>query len=804
MHKYFRLQWITPFVVTLIVTAGGMFTAGTAAAQEGGERPFSSPAGPLRDALSAVANTYEINVMASDELVAGKRAPAVRGSMRAEEALRRVLAGSDLEVRRSASGAFVLARKAVQPNTGAGRRARDSVDSNIPRVLDVVTVTGEKVDRSLKDTVSSVAVLTEATMAQSVILELDEALQRVPNVTIVPDGAGLSFRGIPQQGIGNGTFDPVSPTSAIYIDGAVQTQEAVANGVLSTWDLSQIEVFRGPQTATQGRSGLAGALIMTTANPGPEWQLRARVLATDLDREQLSLAVGGPLVDGRLGLRIAAETIDNDGYTEFDFDGETSSDPGRNHRDFVRAKLFFTPTASFDALLGLTYVEGERGTNGVSGPNFFDGISNQVVNLRDSEVLTGSLVMNYTLTDAVTLSSVTGFSNLEAVESVDPATAGGTSFAIPSEADDTTFSQELRLTYDAGSNWRGIFGAYYADIEQQFERTITGSVGPFTVFRNDGFTKAFENYAVFGQLELDLGERVSLTVGGRFESEERDFINFNITDVEPDFPGLPDADDRFEGSGDDTALLPKLGLSYDVNDDVSISATFQQAYRPGGTSFDPSDNSEVQFEPEFSDNFDLAFRAALLDDRLLLNVNAFFVAYSDMQIRVSPDPALPLIRFVDNAGEAELYGVELESLWTVDERWSLYASAAVQESEFKDFQVGGVDTTGDEFAYSPAFSAAIGGTWTHPSGWTATLDFAHEGSYFSNIPNSSDNEVDAYTIVDGRFGYDGGTWGVYLFAENILDEEYVTAADRADADPTLWTAILGQPQTFGLILEASY
>lgn len=792
------LRWLMPFVAAAIVAAG------TAVAQEGGVKPFSSQAGSLKAALGAVAAAYEINIIASDDVVADKRAPAVRGTMGADEALRRVLTGSGLEVRRSGSGAFVVARQNVSRDTDDDQPVREPIEDEVPRILDVVTVTGEKVDRSLKDTTSSVAVLTEATLEQSVILDLEEALRRVPSVTIVPDGFGLSFRGIPQQGIGNGTFDPVAPTSAIYIDGAVQTQEAVANGVLSTWDLSQIEVFRGPQTATQGRSGLAGALIMKTADPGPEWDFRARALATDLDREQLSLAVGGPLVDGLLGLRIAAETIQNDGYTDFDFDGQTLGDPGRNHRDFVRAKLLFTPNERFDASLGLTYVEGERGSNGVSGPDFFDGTSNLVLNVRNSEVLTGSLALNYALSDAVTLSAVTGFSDLESEETVDPVTAGGTSLAIPAEADDTTFSQELQLTYDAGGNWRGIVGAYFADVEEQFERTITGSFGPFAIFRNDGFTKAFENYALFGQFELDLGERASLTVGGRFESEERRFNTFNITDVEPDFPGLPDAEDRFAGSGDDTALLPKLGLSYDLTDELRISATFQQAYRPGGTSFDPSDNSEVQFDPEFTDNYDLALRAALLDGRLLVNVNAFFVAYSDMQIRVSPDPVLPLIRFVDNAGEAELYGVELESLWTVNERWSLYASAALQESEFKDFEVGGVDTAGQEFAFSPGLSTALGGTWTHPNGLTASLDFAYEGDYFSNVPNGRDNDVDSYVLVDGRFGYDGGSWGVYLFAENILDEEYVTSVNRGDEDPILWNAVLGQPQTFGVILEMDY
>ena len=118
--------------------------------------------------------------------------------------------------------------------------------------------------------------------------------------------------------------------------------------------------------------------------------------------------------------------------------------------------------------------------------------------------------------------------------------------------------------------------------------------------------------------------------------------------------------------------------------------------------------------------------------------------------------------------------------------------------------MGGVDASGDEFAFSPAFSAAFGGTWRHPQGWTGTLDFSYEGGYFSNVPSSEAVKVDSYTLIDGRFGYDAGNWGAYVFAENLLDEDYVVSADRSNENPELWFGILGQPQTLGLILEAHF
>ena len=799
---------------TLLVSAASAFAIAAAVpahAQSESARAIiiDLPAAPLDVALLSLGNEFGITILATENLLAGKTAPAVSGELSAEEALNRLLKGSGLVAQPDRNGGFIIS-EAVPPTaetgnaTPASNDAPVSIDDESPLIERTIIVSGEKIDRSLQDTISSVSVLTADALENSVILDLEQAVQRVPNVTITPDGFGLSIRGIAQQGIGNGTFDPVAVTSAIYIDGAVQTQQAVANGALSTWDVQQIEIFRGPQTATQGRAGLAGAFVVNTKDPEFEWGGQAQLIATDQNRQQVSAVFGGPILEDLLAFRIVAETVDDDGVTVFDFGGVRDDKVARNNRDFVRGKLLFTPTDQLEALLSLTYVEGNRGSSIVSGPDFFERDTSQISNLRDSEVFTGSLSLNYNLNEAISLQSVTAFSEVDVIETVNPNTAGGNGLAAPSTSEDHTLSQEFRLIYDANGPLRAILGLYYADIEETVDRTIAGPFGPFLVFRNDGFAKDFENTALFGQIEYDLSQAWSLNVGGRIESEERTFSNFAITDVEPDFPGLPDSTVTFEGTGDDSTFLPKLGVTYNVSEAVSLSATFQQAYRPGGTNLDPRDQSLVQFDPEITDNYDLALRSTWYDERLVLNANAFFFEYSDMQIRFSPDPTLPLIRFVDNVGEAELYGLEVESLFNPDSNWSFYASAAFQESEFKTFEIGGVDAAGDEFAFSPSFSAAIGGTWTNSAGWGASVDISHDGSYFSNLPNGEAFEVGSSTVVGGRAGYDHGHWGVFLFAENVFDEDYFTSVNRADLDPTLQIANVGQPRTIGITLEAKF
>ncbi|MEM1144044.1 MAG: TonB-dependent receptor [Pseudomonadota bacterium] len=779
-------------------------------------RRVSLPGGDLAQSLVALADQFAINVIAPDALVRGRIAPPVSGSLNLDEALNELLADTGLRATRNSSGAYVVSKAFSDAQRTSKRRVdltRDSATDGVvvdEPVVETIVVTGERFDRSFADTTSSVAVLTRSMMDESVILDIEELLQRVPNVNVLPDGFALSFRGISQVGIANGTADPVAPTSAIYIDGAVQTRAAVGNGALSTWDLEQVEVFRGPQTTTQGRSGLAGAMVMNTVNPGDEFNGRVRILANDTNREQYSVAVGGPVVDGVFGIRVAAEVIDNDGFIEFDSGGERVGDVGRNHRDFIRTKFRFTPTENFEAILGVTYVDGERGSNAVNGPDLFEGKTNELVNIVNTETYTGSLSLNYQFNDAWSIRSTTGFSDLNgegAAEARTRVAERGTESVFQSV--DNTVSQEIQLTYDADGPVRAIAGFYFAEVEETQDAQLFGnlSVAGFDFFTNSelGNFLAFENYSLYGQLEYDFNKKWSLVLGGRVEYEERTFQLSDSISNDPPLPFLPSGASFFEGTGEDSAFLPMVGLTYRFNEDFSLSGTYQQSYRPGGTDRNQLDNEAVQFDPEFTNNYDLAFRASLFEERLQLNVNAFYVDYNDIQVRVVPIPELPIFRFVDNAGEAELYGIEVESLWNLNDRWSFYASGAVQESELIDFFIrSSIDVSGNELAGTPPISAAFGGSWRHPNGWTGTLDVVYSGEFFAGVPNSNDGVVDAYTIVGGRFGYRGTRWSAFVYGENILGEDYLLASFTGQEDPALWTGTLGQPQTFGVIFEARF
>ncbi len=159
--------------------------------------------------------------------------------------------------------------------------------------LDKVTVKGEKTDRSLQDTASSVAVTTSARIEQENLLSLSDLINRTPNVTPMYGQRGFTIRGIADES------GAPNPLATIYLDGAALPSQASDSLPTDLWDLSQVEIFRGPQSTIQGQNALAGAIVMRSEDPTMDWSGRARVLLSDPSDKRYAVAGGEPAGERR-------------------------------------------------------------------------------------------------------------------------------------------------------------------------------------------------------------------------------------------------------------------------------------------------------------------------------------------------------------------------------------------------------------------------------------------------------------------------------------------------------------------------
>ncbi|MEM7730448.1 MAG: Plug domain-containing protein, partial [Pseudomonadota bacterium] len=151
---------------------------------------------------------------------------------------------------------------------------------------------GQKIDQTLAEVTSSVDVTTAEEIAREAIVDLYDIVDRIPNVTSSFGGLGFSIRGVDQRGIaGSGS------TLTIYVDDSPLSNQTTFFGPLDSWDLGQVEVYRGPQSTNFGRNALAGAIYVRTQDPTFDWDLNARGEVGDNGVRQGAIAGGGPIID---------------------------------------------------------------------------------------------------------------------------------------------------------------------------------------------------------------------------------------------------------------------------------------------------------------------------------------------------------------------------------------------------------------------------------------------------------------------------------------------------------------------------
>lgn len=733
----------------------------------------------------------------------------------------------------------------------------DGDDAADAATLETIVVKGEKSDRTLQDTTTSVAVTTPERMREENLVDLFQILNRTANIAQTYGNSGFSIRGI-QDRDGAG-----SPLSTIYLDGAALPSTLVSGGPTTLWDLSQVEILRGPQSTIQGENALAGAVILRTEDPTMDWSGRARLLLADPSDRVASFAGGGALIADELAFRIAVEDRDFNGFVKNPTRGV--SEDGFDST-LARAKLLWTPSAlpGLSVRLGYTWFDRD-------GPYLFSYSRldtddpyqhrynySDAPNTEDTRTDLATLEVDYAFGDRWTFNAVTAWSDNTSLRNYDgdlteqPVSWGG------SDIDNDVFSQELRLGYE-GERLKGLVGLYYSrhkdltvsasqsNIETPVA-TIAGllmlngidpgtaqgvaelyaSALPFIPVDYHSTTPArSENKALFADGEFQLGDRLAVIGGFRYDRQSYTFgtdtlATFTGALPDPNNYGPPGTDlntiftlinqavlgfvgqaagSTPVGTRDFNTFLPKLGLRYALTDDVSASLVAQRGYRSGGSSFNIARSTTYAFDPEYTWNYEASLRSLWLDGTLALNANVYYIDWKDKQVT-----AFFGLNDYDyhtvNAGRAHLYGFELEAVHHVNDRFDWYASLGHSRTKFDQFDaiVGANvdDYSGDEFAYAPHWTLAAGTNWRFARDWVLNLNANHRSKVYTDLGDFR-TRLGGRTLVNAKFGYERTNWSAWVFANNLLDEEYIQYTWASSPQ-----AILGAPRVVGIGLETRW
>ena len=707
---------------------------------------------------------------------------------------------------------------AAVPLAGLAQESPEDADPSLD--LGTITVTGQKSERSLADTDGSVTVVFpgEGEGVAGAAYDVFGVAERLANVMPFTGGSGVAIRGIGQTGFSSGpTFGQTnylvtrSPSDlvATYVDGIpVSTYAGPLGGF---WDVDQIEVLRGAQSTVLGRGSLGGAVIVESADPTftPEaaGQLSAGTTNGGLGT---SFAVSGPIVEDRFAYRIVFDRQQGPNFIEnttLDEDGDMKKLLNR------RVKLLYAGENGAEMELSTFFSEATVGTLYVDYDSWLNDqrVTRADVNTRLNNHITGtSLRGSWPLSDKISLESATVYVTENAHQDLDPdqteqshvLTGVGLRKNDAIFKDDIrTLSQELRLRY-AGEHFSGFIGAYYEDFEG-IAKTSSPVFGRKTIQQN------ISTAALFGEGTWAVTEKMDLTFGLRAEAEQ------NITDIDAATNKLPEtsteqgrrmailrgcmanptpdcakADQPLAKSltkgvdeksdQDFSILLPKLGLSYQVTPETRLYSTVQRGYRAGGAGATLIEAEVFKFDPEKTWNVDVGIRNKSKDGRLRFGANLFYVDWQDQQLQVPTDGLITDFLSV-NAGRSESYGSEFEVDYQVTQRLRLFTSVGLLQTRVNDIKdVPGTsgnekDWIGNSFTMAPTTTVNTGLHYDFDNGMDFSLAANWRDKFFSDIGNSSTEEVDGRLLIDVGLGYDFIDRDLRLDFKvtNLFDAKYI-------------------------------
>jgi outer membrane receptor protein involved in Fe transport len=656
---------------------------------------------------------------------------------------------------------------------------------------EAIVVTGERQRRSIKDTPSSVVVFGKRDLERMAAPDrLQQLLELVPNVLQVSNRDAPVIRGQSTLGVLSGLpafLGGARPRTVVQVDGRTITFNEFANSSEGLWDVSHVEVFRSPQTTTQGANSIAGAIFITTADPTWQPEGRVRAIVGEYRRRQLSAAVSVPLVDDQLAVRFAGDLYRSHA-SDLMIGPIVGADLNIDDFSLARVKLRAEPHALPGLRVLVTYVHQK------SAAPQGEGARAPFRERRDIPCICG-----YTKTDVDAVTAKIGYSLTNDIESTTTLDWGKTFYrrlAVQgfgqSRVHTHDRSIESVLEWKPRGSLSAIGGVAYQrmDLGQFIDLTATP-------LNTGSFDDRQDSSGVFGEMTWKPVPRLSLTGGGRYQVDRQ--RRTGVLRTEP--PQPLDYDRSFR------VFLPKVSAAFDITDDARIGVLAERAYNPGGVTLEPLDSAIVLFDAEYLWDYEAYVRAGLFGGRLSVNANLFYTASKNVQRVIdlcleSPNGCVGLERVV-NDPRAHTLGAEVQLTYKATPRLTLQASGGWLGSRVDKTLVADDPILGKQFGAAPHFSGVLSGDWTAFRNLHLSTQIRHNSSYFTDDAQTEVARIHPSTDVDARISWDTKRLTVFAYAHNLFNEFHITFWGDLPTAPNVEVGT-NDPREIGIGVEARF
>ncbi len=673
----------------------------------------------------------------------------------------------------------------------------DSADSTL---IEEIVVTADLRERTLTEIPASVTVLDADFIETRSVQHFEELINVVPNLNWSGDGHRIRYIQIRGVGELEQYQGAPNPSVGLLID---DIDFSGIGSIATVFDLDRIEVLRGPQGTRYGANAIGGLIYMQSREPGDELEGRVQLTAADDDALSIGAAVGGALSD-RAAVRISAHKHESNGFRDNTFLNREDTN-GRDETT-LRGRLRYDLGDHWTMKLAALYVDIDNGYDAFALDNSYTMLSDRPGS-DAQESMGASLRIESDGSAAVAFTSITSFADSGIDFGFDADWGNPDSwapvtydFVSSSRRDRLSLSQEFRLestpvTRLGSVDW--LVGAYALHIDESLATVNQGEYFDpgfdFADSLDDRLTSEYEatNVALFGELDVPLGEATTFTAGLRLERRGTDYC---------DSAGLA-------AGPSENMVGGALTLTHAFDERISGFASLSRGYKAGGFNLGIVPDELREFGQEAVWNIETGIKSSWLAGRLSVNASVFASRREDQQVRTSvqlvPGDPTTFVFFTDNAARGESVGLEADIRWLATESLDLYANVGLLRARFDEFENAAASLSGRDQAHAPRYTLAIGGRYSHPSGAFFQLDASAKDEFYFDV--SHDQRSDAFALVNLRTGYSADNWTVSLWARNLTDERYAVRGfffgnEPPDFPPELYVR-LSDARQLGVTLD---
>ena len=680
-------------------------------------------------------------------------------------------------------------------------------------LLEEVIVTAQKREENSQDIPISISAFSGDALKAVGITSTDALAQVTPGLqSLRTVGSSTPFlRGIGTQSNVPGDEGAV----ATYIDGVFIGSSISA--AQSFNNIERVEVLKGPQGTLFGRNATGGVIHIVTKKPEFE-------TGGSLSVSYGNYETAGVNFYGTTGI---SETIASDlaVYYSDQMDGYgtnviTDNEVGTNEILSIRNKWLWNASESTKAIFSMDYTKKESsygvgrhlvdGALGINGQFIFGGClarggtaaacaaaaqagafqfngdfhdaSESVDPFVEADDWGVSLRLEHSL-EFAQLVSLTSYRETDEEQHIDAAQAPGSFLDVNFPSSSETLVQELQLIStddDLTLQWQ--LGLFYMNNDSRYDpNTVSGALLAAAGLEARVFDigQETDSIAVYGQSTYSFTDQLRLTLGLRYTEDERERYGEErfIAGGMPVIVIPADGEESFE------ELTWRVALDYDVAENMLLFATYNRGFKSG--LFNTLDTNPV-IEPEIIDAYEIGFKSTLMDGAMRLNGSVFFYDYQDLQLQAVIGTQAILV----NAADSEVFGAELEWLWSANDSLDLYANISYLDTEYSNypeavgFQPTGIggnnqivfDASGNELNRSPDFTFNVGGTYSIllESGGIlrANANYYYNDGFFWEQTNRA--RQDSYGLLTAGISWlsPQEQYEVRISGNNLLDEEH--------------------------------